>query len=289
MRTIENATWSDWILNKILRGMIGAALAMPYATRVRFFGALAEKVIAPLTGRKARAVKHLQMVWPDMDEAERQRIATTVCNNIGRTFIENYSDAEFAEQLKDAEVTGEGLEAIAQAKADGRPVLFVTGHFGNHEASRLALKQRGYVIGGLYRPMTNPYINAHYEANMVEMSGPVFAQGRRGTMGFVKLLKDGGMGTLLFDVRAAGFDRIDFLGKPASTATSVADIALKVDALVVPYFGIRQPDGLSFKIAIEAPVEHSTPAQMMRELTDRLEARIIDNPEQWFWIHRRWN
>lgn len=289
MRTLETATWSDWILNRILRGMIWVAMALPYRARVRFFGALAEKFVAPITGHKKRAVANLAMIWPDMAPAERARIATTVCNNIGRTLIENYSDADLAERLKDAEIIGDGLDAVAQAKADGRPVLFVTGHFGNHEVPRLALKQRGYTIGGLYRPMANPYINAHYEANMIEMSGPVFAQGRRGTMGFFKMLKGGGMGTLLFDVRASGFDKIPFLGHPASTATSVADIALKVDALVVPYFGIRQADGISFKIAIETPVAHDTPAAMMQDLTRRLEARIIDNPDQWFWIHRRWD
>jgi len=26
----------------------------------------------------------------------------------------------------------------------------------------------------------------------------------------------------------------------------------------------------------------------MTEMTRRLEARIEANPEQWFWVHRRW-
>ena len=79
------------------------------------------------------------------------------------------------------------------------------------------------------------------------------------------------------------------MGRPAQTATSIADIALKIDALVVPYFGIRQPDGLSFEIAVEAPIPHSTPDEMMREVTARLEARILANPHLWFWVHRRWD
>ncbi|WP_444758838.1 LpxL/LpxP family acyltransferase, partial [Puniceibacterium confluentis] len=33
---------------------------------------------------------------------------------------------------------------------------------------------------------------------------------------------------------------------------------------------------------------HGDPVAMMREATARLEARIRENPEQWFWIHRRW-
>ncbi|WP_281985147.1 lysophospholipid acyltransferase family protein [Thalassorhabdomicrobium marinisediminis] len=288
MRTLETATRTDWVVDRIVQGFIRSALALPYDKRVRLFGRLSQHGLSPLTGYRKRAIEQLKFIWPDMAPAERKRIADGVGNNFGRTMIENYSGADFAKQVSKAEVYGDGLEAVAEAKAQGRPVLFVTGHFGNHEAPRMALTQRGYTIGGLYRPIANPYFNDHYVKNMQAMSGPVFPQGRRGTSGFVRMLKGGGMGTLLFDVRAAKFPRIPFMGKPAHTATSVADIALKLDTLVVPYFGIRQPDGLSFRIAIEDPIAHSTPAQMMGEITARLEAHVYAHPEQWFWVHRRW-
>jgi KDO2-lipid IV(A) lauroyltransferase len=289
MRTLENATWADWAKNAVLRGVIRAALLMPYKMRVRAFGAFVERIVAPLTNYDKRAHKQLSFIWPDMPEDARTKLVKGVCNNFGRTMIENYSDAQFASQLKDAKIDGPGMDALEQAKADGRPVLFSTGHFGNHEAPRRALAQQGYTIGALYRPIKNTYMNPHYEKTMSEMSGPVFAQGRRGTMGFVRMLKEGGMGTLLFDVRTNGSLRIPFMGQPAETPTSVADIALKTDALVLPYFGIRQPDGFSFEIAIETPIEHTTPEQMMIDLTTRLEARINANPEQWFWGHKRWD
>lgn len=288
MRTFETATRSDWIIDRTLRGVIRCALALPYAKRVQWFGGLVERGLAPIAGYRKRAEDQLQLIWPDMDAGARRSLAKQVCNNFGRTMIENYSGADFAARIDKAHVDGDGLDPLAEAKAQGRPVLFVTGHFGNHEAPRQALAQRGYTIGGLYRPIANPYFNAHYEQNMLQMSGDVFAQGRKGTAGFVRMLKNGGMGTLLFDVRAAGFPQIPFMGQPAHTATSVADIALKLNALVIPYFGIRQPDGLNFDVAVEAPIELSTPEQMMAEITARLEARIKANPEQWFWVHRRW-
>ena len=282
------ATKSDWIIDRAMRGIIGSALALPYEKRVRWFGAAVERGMAPLAGYRKRAETQLALIWPDMDIAERKMLARKVCNNFGRTMIENYSGEDFSKQIKDAQVVGDGLTPLAHAKAEGRPVLFVTAHFGNHEAPRQALTHRGYKIGGLYRPIANPHFNAHYEQNMLKMSGDVFAQGRKGTVGFVKMLKRGGMGTLLFDVRASGFPKIPFMGQPAHTATSVADIALKLDALVIPYFGIRQPDGLSFQTAIEAPIALTDPNTMMMEITARLEARIHANPEQWFWVHRRW-
>ena len=177
---------------------------------------------------------------------------------------------------------------MQSAKEAGRPVLFVTGHFGNHEAPRHVLTQLGFTIGGLYRPIANPFVNAHYAQTMEAWGGPVFPQGRKGTIGFAKHLKSGGMATLLFDVASSSGINISFLGKPARTATSAADLALRFDALVVPYFGVRRPDGLSFDVYVEDPIQHDTPEKMMQDMTQRLEARIAAHPEQWFWVHRRW-
>ena len=116
----------------------------------------------------------------------------------------------------------------------------------------------------------------------------MFAQGRRGTMGFARHLKEGGMGTLLFDVAAEGGAEIDFLGKPATTATSAADLAIKLGAIVVPYFGIRGADGFSFDVEVQAPIAAADPARMMQEMTDRLGQMVEAHPGQWFWVHRRW-
>ncbi|WP_411889885.1 lysophospholipid acyltransferase family protein [Yoonia sp. SDW83-1] len=278
---------ADWLADRALRGLISTVLRLPYETRVPMMGSALRRAIGPLVGYRKRAEENLALIYPDMDETARRDLAESCCDNFGRTLIENYSWEEFGTRLADTTPTGAGLEALAEAAAAKRPVIFVTAHFGNHEAPRQVLTRMGHTIGGLYRPMQNAYFNAHYAKTMTSWGGPVFEQGRRGTMGFARHLKSGGMGTLLFDVSATGL-KIPFLGKPAHTATSAADIALRLDALVIPYFGIRQPDGLSFAVEVEAPVAHMTPKAMMTELTGRLEAQIARNPAQWFWIHRRW-
>lgn len=281
-------TWGQWLTNLFVRGLIGAALVLPYNVRLRFLGWAVERIVAPLAGYRQRAEDQLALVYPEMPADERRAIARRVCNNFGRTLIENYSHPAFGNRVAQMPVSGPGLAAVAQAKAEGRPVIFVTGHFGNFEAPRHALHALGYTIGGLYRPMSNAYFNAHYASTMEGISGPVFPQGRRGTMGFVRMLRDGGMGVLLFDVRSSAFDDIDFLGHPAPTATSAADIALRVNALVVPIFGTRRADGVTFDIVIEAPIAHSDPVTMMRDMTARLEAHIAAHKDQWFWVHKRW-
>ena len=278
---------ADWLADRALRGLISTLLRLPYETRVQMMGSALRRAIGPLTGYRKRAEENLAIIYPDMGVIDRRQLAEACCDNFGRTIIENYSWEEFGERLGSIEASGAGLAPLAEAAQDHRPVIFVTGHFGNHEAPRQVLTRMGHTIGGLYRPMQNPYFNDHYAKTMTSWGGPVFAQGRRGTMGFVRHLRDGGMGTLLFDVAAPGA-RLPFLGEPARTSLSSAEIALKLDALIIPYFGVRKSDGLSFDVELEAPIKHTTPEDMLLQMNARLEAQIARNPAQWFWIHRRW-
>lgn len=276
-----------WLTNAALRGMIGVTKLLPHGARVRTVGAIMSALSGP-AGYIKRAEDNLEMVWPDMPKAERHALAKRVANNAGRTLIENYSHQSFGPLARTSPLNGSGVAAMRDAIATGRPVIFLTGHFGNYEALRWALLAQGVEVGGLYRAMANVYFNAHYVKTMADMSGPVFEQGRRGTAGFVKHLKSGGLAVLLFDIYEKHGVRLPFLGHDAPTALSAAELALKYDALLLPFFSIRQPDGLSFAVEIDAPIAHSNAEQMMLEATQALETRIKEHPEQWFWIHRRW-
>ncbi|QUJ77300.1 lysophospholipid acyltransferase family protein [Sulfitobacter albidus] len=277
-----------YISNAVIVGLIGAMRALPYGLRVRAMGRIVQHVIGPVAGYRRRALRNLAMVWADKPLAERQRIARACLNNVGRTFIENYSTRDFPERLADNPLTGAGVDDLQAAAAEGRPVVLVTGHYGNYEATRAALVARGYHIGGLYRDMKNPYFNAHYVKTMEAFGGPVFPQGRRGTAGFVRHLKDGGQLVLLFDQHVFGAPTFDFLGHPAHTALSAAELALRYNAELIPFYGIRQDDGLSFETVLEAPIPHSDAHTMTQAITDSLAARVRARPEQWFWVHRRW-
>jgi len=287
MQTAPDGTKADWLADRALRGLIGTLMRLPYETRVPLMGRALRGAIGPLTGYRKRAEDNLALIYPDMGPSARRKLAEQCCDNFGRTIIENYSWQDFGKYLGNTKAQGDGLDALAEAAKAQRPVIFVTAHFGNHEAPRQVLTAMGHTIGGLYRPMQNAYFNDHYARTMTSWGGPVFAQGRRGTIGFVRHLRDGGMGTLLYDVSAPGAN-LPFLGHRARTSLSAAEIALKLDAVVIPYFGIRQEDGLSFQIAVEAPVARDTPENMLLDMNARLEAQIARNPAQWFWVHRRW-
>ena len=278
----------DYLTNALIVGIIRLALALPYAVRVRFVGWIVERIIGPVAGYRRRALRNLEMIWPELSEKRRAEIAGKCLNNVGRTFIENYSASDFPARMAKVTPTGPGAEALQKAVDAGQPVILVTGHFGNYEATRAALVAKGYDIGGLYRDMKNPYFNAHYVKTMEAFGGPVFPQGRKGTAGFVRHLKSGGQLVLLFDQHVQYAPILDFLGEPARTAVSAAELAIRYDALLIPFYGIRQDDGLSFECVLEGPIPHSDPLTMTQALNDSLAARVREEPEQWFWVHRRW-
>lgn len=277
-----------FLVNLAARGLIGLALALPYRWRVPFVGWLMRRVIGRVAGYRQRALDNLALVWPDLPLARRQAIADASLDNAGRTLIENYSTRAFTARAAGLKPEGPGYDALVAARAAKRPVILVSGHFGNYEAARAALVARGFDIGGLYRNLSNRYFNAHYVRTMEAFGGPVFPQGRAGTAGFVRHLKEGGQLVLLFDQDVPGAPVVDFLGHPARTALSAAELALRLKADLIPFFATRQPDGLSFRVELDAPVPHGDAETMTRSVTKALEARVKDHPGQWFWIHRRW-
>ncbi len=278
----------QYLSNLAIVSIIQIALTLPYALRVRLVGRIMQHVVGPLAGYRKRARENLALVWPEMSPAERDRIASKCLNNVGRTLIENYSNRDFPKRLAQNPLTGPGFKALEAAAKRKQPVILVTGHYGNYEAVRAALAGRGYAVGGLYRNMRNPYFNAHYVRTMEAFGGPVFPQGRAGTKGFVRHLRGGGQLVLLFDQHVRRAPVMDFLGLPARTAISAAELSLKYDALLIPFYGIRKPDGLSFETRLEAPIPNSSAEEMTQKVTDSLSRQVEADPNQWFWVHRRW-
>ena len=93
---------------------------------------------------------------------------------------------------------------------------------------------------------------------------------------------------LLFDQHVQGAPALEFLGHPAQTAISAAELALRYKALLIPFYGVRGADGLSFDCVMEAPIAHSDPITMTQAMNDSMSARIRSTPGQWFWVARRW-
>lgn len=279
---------AEYIQNLAIRAMLSVAMSLPYRTRVRFLGRVMSHVVSPLAGWPKRIKDNLNLVMSDISRAEANRLVKEVSDNFGRALIESYSGDDFIARATAAPFIGPGVDALAQAKDENRPVLLITGHFGNHQAPRAALIAKGYSVGGLYMPMSNAYFNDRYVAELSRLGEPLFPRNRKGLAEMVRFLRAGGMVGMVADHFMMHGTPIEFLGHPAYTALSAAEMALKYNALIIPIYGQRRENGFDFDIVVDAPIPHGDPVDMTRAMNASLEPLIKANPEQWFWIHRRW-
>lgn len=279
----------DRLTNGVFLGLMGLARLLPYERRIPAIGWFFSRVIAPVAGWRQRIRDNLAMARPDLDRAEVEALVRAVPDNAGRSLAEIYSGDEFTARIRERGVIeGPGLVALEQAFESQRPVILACAHFGNYDAMRAMLVARGWPVGALYRPMNNEAFNRHYVPAITAIAEPLFPRGRAGLAAMIRFLKGGGWLALGFDQYDRHATELRFFDLPTRTVLTPADLALRHDALLVPINGIRQQNGLDFRIHIGDPIEHGEPRDMMQALNDGLEMLIRRHMEQWFWIHRRW-
>lgn len=277
-----------YVQDRLAALALAALRPLPYAQRIPALGWLGGHLIGPLAGMRRRIRTNLAHVMPDLPAEEVARLCQKVPDNMARTIGEIFTGAEFLERARQSRVEGGGLETLRHAHETGQPVLLVTAHLGNYDAARGFLLAQGFNVAGFYMPMTNPAFNRRYVAAISRIGRPVFARGRDGLAGMLRFLRGGGMVGMVVDHYMSHGVPMNFMGKPARTALSAAEMALKYKALLVPVYGIREPDGLNFVVRIEPPIPHSDALAMTRALNASLETLVRAHMDQWMWSHRRW-
>lgn len=269
-----------------ISAVLGLLSVLPFETRRRVSGWIFSRIVAPLARYDRRIRDNLANVRPELTEAEVEAHVREVPYNVGQTLSELFSPQDVARMAKHTPLVGRGLDDLRQAQAEGRPSILVSGHYGNYDIIRSALIQEGLNVGGFYRPMNNPYFNDVYVKTISQIGTPLFPRGSAGMAKMVRFLKSGGTLAILIDQRMGNGVDVTFFGRRASTATSVADLAIKYNAVVVPCYATRTAEG--FEAVFEDPIAHGEPRDMIQALNDSLEAQVRKHSTQWFWIHRRW-
>jgi len=237
--------------NLVISGLIGGLRLLPYARRVPFGGWMMRRFVGPLAGYDRRVKANLDLIWPGLPDKRVARLTHDVLDNMGRTLAELYSPVEFKANVAGSRLLGAGMAQILQAQAEGRGVILVSGHFGNHDIARAVMAGQGMAVAALYRPQRNPFFDVHFAATIRAVSEPLFPRGRRGLADLVTHLRNGGMLGMLIDQHIHHGAALTFLGHRALTALSAAELALKYNCLLVPVYGIRLADGLHFDLLIE--------------------------------------
>ena len=281
-------SFKDRLQNAAARLILGGALLIPYPARVRTVGWIFAHLVAPFVGWRTRIRDNLNLVLPDLPEAEVRKIERNVPNNVGRTLIEIYSGDEFIKRVANAPLIGPGVEALQAAKQSDAPLILITAHMGNYDAVRGTLTRQGLPMAALYKPMTNALFNEHYVRAISVIAEPVFPTDGSGIPALVRHLRSGGTIGIVGDVASRRAPILSFFKRDAHTPLSAAEWALKFDAPLIPVYGIRQPDGLSFQLYVDNPLTRGAAEEMMQQYNDSVEAVAREHLDQWFWVHRRW-
>ncbi|MDO5704422.1 MAG: lysophospholipid acyltransferase family protein [Paracoccus sp. (in: a-proteobacteria)] len=285
----DPARFTDRLASGTFAALMAAARLLPYPRRIAAAGWVMAHLIAPVAGWRRRIRANLALARPDLRPDDIHRLTRAVPDNAGRSLAEIYSGEEFTTRIRDSAILqGPGLSSLEQAADQGRPVILACAHFGNYDAMRAALAARDWPVGALYRPMNNQAFNEHYVPAINAIAQPLFPRSRAGMGAMLRFLRGGGMLALGFDQYTYDAPELRFFGLSTRTVLTPAELALKYDALLIPIAGVRQDDGLSFRIQIGAPIPHNTPPEMMQALNDDLEQLVRQHMDQWFWIHRRW-
>jgi KDO2-lipid IV(A) lauroyltransferase len=246
----------------------------------------------PLSGR-ARA--NLRTVYPWMSGGEIEFIIREMWDNLGRTVAEYAHLDKLSILGPDPRISIDGLEHIAAARARGKGIIFVSGHFASWEVMPFAATQLGIEGGEVYRPVNNPFVNAWLVRQRMK-NGPKeqIAKGPHGTRRIFTLLRARKSVFLLVDQKTNEGVAVPFFGRDAMTTPAPAAFALKLGAVILPVSNERHT-GSRFRMTVHPPVEIQPSETHERDvyaltlaINETMEKMVRARPSQWLWIHRRW-
>jgi Kdo2-lipid IVA lauroyltransferase/acyltransferase len=256
---------------------------------------LGDLVALLLPRRRRVALANLATAFPELPAAARRRLARRSWQHLGMTLVELARLLGRPLQATLDELTLDGLEHLRHVMDEHGRALVLTAHLGNWEYLTAAHRLTGYPLSVVVRPLDWPVLDAGAAA-MRRKTGVALIDKRGALRPVLDALRRGGLVGILLDQNAARREGVfvPFFGRTASTSRSLALLALRTGAPVVPIFIHREAPG-RHRVVIEAPLARprvNDPEQAVVELTARctqtIEAAIRRTPEQWLWSHDRW-
>jgi len=230
----------------------------------------------------------------EKEERELGRIARACYQHLGKCLMEFIRlPAMSAEEVKRT-TCYEGKEHLDQALAAGRGVILLTGHLGNWELVGARIAADGYPLSVIARAQRDDRLS-DYIHDTRQQTGMRVLHREESVRASLRALRSNELVGILLD-QNAGDEGIfvDFFGHLASTAPGAAAFALRTGAVVVPTFGRRNPDD-THTIVVQEAVPLIRTGDLKQDIaantahyTKLIEQQIRRQPEQWFWLHKRW-
>jgi KDO2-lipid IV(A) lauroyltransferase len=269
-------------------GLLRVLAFLPYTAVARFGEGLGALLYRIPSARRRVVHTNLKLCFPDMGEAERERLARAHFRHVIRSYVERgpqwFGNARSLARLVEVE------SAIDLAGMHEKPTIFVGFHFVGIEAGCMMYSTR-HPVASLYTPMSNVLFDAlalrqraRFGTEMIPRSNSVRHALRVLRAGKPVMLA----ADMDFGLRDSVF--VPFFGVPACTLTSVSRLAKAGNARVVPFVTEVLPDYRGYRLKIFDAMSDfpSDDASVdARRLTAFLESEVRRIPDQYYWVHKR--
>ncbi len=259
-------------------------------------GSMLGRVFYLLGGPHRRIVRrNLSFAYPELSVDQHRQLAGRVFQNLGVKLLEMIQTGFIRPEDITHRVRFYGLENLRKALRRKRGVIMVTAHLGSWE---LGFQAMPCVLG---LPLTA--VAKKFKSNLIEnwihsvrtRFGNTILYKKESLADMTRILRQEGILGVLVDMarRKDGVD-VTFFGKKATATPAVAMLALRCRSVVLPGFGIREPDGrigIHFEQEVEMLRTKDLRADLVtntQRITDVVERMVRRYPEQWLWLMRRW-
>ncbi len=241
------------------------------------------------------AQENLELAFPGKyNAAEIDRMVRGVYRHFSRVVVElaqlqrRLHVGNWKQYVEMRDCTG-----VIEALLSDRPLLVITGHFGNWEVAGYVLGLLGFKTHAIARPLDNPYVDDFFR-RFRERTGQRLLAKQGDFDRIEQVLREGGVLATLADQDAGQRGLfVDFFGRPASTHKAVALLAMEHNVPMIvaatPYLGGKYV--ICANDVID-PADYEKAPDAVRAITQRfttdLERLVSLAPEQYFWLHRRW-
>lgn len=263
----------------------------------RWLGERIAGICFRLLGRLRRVgLRNLRLAFPDLPEAERERILRGEYQKLGWLLAEFCKMRGYTRESASRFIRYEGLQHFTGARERGKGVLVLTGHLGAWELSSYYHSLMGMPMGMVIRRLDNPLVDRL--VNRIRcLHGNRVIHKDDFARGLIAAMHAGETVGILMDTNMTPPQGVfvPFFGVEACTASGMARVALRTGAAVVPGFLLWEESERRYVLYFGpeiAPVETGDGERDALENTARftavIESYVRSYPDQWLWMHRRW-
>lgn len=240
--------------------------------------------------------ENIQGVFPEKSEAERHEMSREMWYHL---VMMGCDIVHAPRRIHDTNwrkyVYIRDVKQMTSYLVDYRPLVAVTGHYGNFEVA-------GYVTGifgmpsyTVARKLDNEFLDKFIN-DFRQLNGQFIFPKDGSAADVQRVLQGGAMLTILGDQHAGTKGCwIDFMGRPASCHKAVALFTLSSAAPMMVSYCRHTEKPLHFEIGCSGVADPMTMDDSLRDVktltqwyNDRMADAIYEDPNQFWWVHRRW-